>query len=140
MTGGVTHDLASSTVRIHPRQPEVSSPGVCPVNFVLVRIVRDRLGPRDVGVHEDRLEARLQVLGHDAWIFSVGVGPEDCPESGIFCKILHTQNFMTQDSNNLKKKISQYFSSINQIKPGACVQSYSSWRFGRRIEFFQLWF
>ena len=83
MTGGVTHDLASSTVRIHPRQPEMSSSGVSPVNFVLVRIVGDSLGPRDVGVDEDRLEASLQVLGHDAWMFSVGVGPEDCPESGI---------------------------------------------------------
>ena len=95
MTGGVTDDLASSTVRIHPRQPEVSTPGVCPVNFVLVRIVGDSLGPRDVGVHEDRLETSLQVLGHDTWMFPVGVGPEDCPESGIFCKILHTQNFMS---------------------------------------------
>ena len=123
----------------------MSSSGVCPVNFVLVRIVGDRLGPRDVGVHEDRLEARLQVLGHDAWIFSVGVGPEDCPESGIFCKILHTQNFMTQDSNNLTKRSVSTFPVLkntdifkDEIKPGACVQSYSSWRFGRRIELFQL--
>ena len=81
----------------------MSSSGVGPVNFVLVRIVRDRLGPRDVGVDEDRLETSLQVLGHDTWMFPVGVGPEDCPESGIFCKILHTQNFMTQDSNNFIK-------------------------------------